>query len=82
MITTIEPGRYFHVRGNTQGQINDDLNTAVGRAHAHALEEGWLGVLITRHGPDIYTVALSSMVPYGETFERDDWIHADSGATL
>jgi hypothetical protein len=82
MITTIEPGRYFHVRGSTQGQLDEDLNAAVAKARAHALEEGWLGVLITRHGPDIYTVALSSMVPHGETFERDDWVPADIGAVL
>lgn len=72
MITTIEPGRYFHVTGETQGQIYDDLNTAVDKARAHASQDPWLGILVTRHSPEVYTVALSSLVPYGQTFERDD----------
>lgn len=77
MITTIEPGRYFHVTGHAQGQIDDDLNTAVEKARAHACKEAWQGILVTRHSPDVYTVALSSLVPYGQTFERDDWVPAD-----
>lgn len=77
MITTIEPGRYFHVKGNTQRQIDDDLNTAVEKVRAHASEEAWQGILVTRHSPDLYTVALSSLVPYGQTLERDDWFPAD-----
>ena len=82
MITTIEAGRYFHVRANTQDQIDDDLNTAVEMARAHAPKEGWPGVLVTRHGPDVYTVALSSTVPYGQTLERDQWIAAGFRRTL
>lgn len=82
MITTIEPGRYFHVTGNTQGQIDDDLNTAVEKARTHASKEAWLGILVTRHSPDAYTVALSSLVPHGQTFERDDWVPADTAAVL
>ena len=72
MITTIEPGRYFHVTGHTQGQIDDDLLAAVEKARAHASQEPWLGILVTRHSPEVYTVALSLLVPYGQTFERDD----------
>jgi hypothetical protein len=72
MITTIEPGRYFHVTGHTPGQIDDDLHTAVEKARAHASQEPWLGILVTRHSPEVYTVALSFLVPYGQTFERDD----------
>ena len=80
MITTIEPDRYFHVTGHAQGQIDDDLNTAVEKARAHASNEAWLGILVTRHSPDLYTVALSSLVPYGQTLERDDWDPADTAA--
>jgi hypothetical protein len=72
MITTIEPGRYFHVTGQTQGQIDDDLLAAVKKARAHADQEPWLGILVTRHSPEVYTVALSFLVPYGQTYERDD----------
>lgn len=78
MITTMEPGRYFHVTAQSACQIDDDLSTAVERAREHASEEGWLGILVTRHSPSMYTVALSSSVPYGRSFERDDWVPAGS----
>ena len=80
MITTIDPGRYYHVKGDTQREIDEDLTAAADKARAHSLEEAWLGILVTRHGPDIYTVALSSLVPYGQTFERDDWVQTYAAA--
>jgi len=82
MITTIEPGRYFHVIAQNQSQIQDELNTAVESARAHASMEGWLGILVTRHSPETYTVALSPSVPYGLTIERDDWAPADINSSL
>jgi hypothetical protein len=71
LIATIEPGRYFHVSGETRGEIQKDLNKAVDRAEKHAKLEGWQGVLVSRHGPTLYTVAISDEVPHGITRERD-----------
>lgn len=71
MITTIDPGRYFHVSGETRDEIQKDLDKAVDRAEKHAKLEGWQGVLVSRHGPALYTVAISDEVPYGITRERN-----------
>lgn len=71
MIITIETGRYFHITGLSPTEIADSINTAVEMARDHSMAEGWQGILVTRHGPDKYTVTLSADVPYGVTQERD-----------
>ncbi len=70
---TIEPGRIFHVTGDTVAVIDERLNRAVDAAQAEALREGRHGVLVTRHGPGSYTVAVSIDVAYGLTQEREGW---------
>jgi len=71
MITTIEADRYFHITGLTTTEIEEGISTAVSLAHAHSKKDGWEGVLVTRHQPGVYTVNLSSEIPYGMTMERD-----------
>jgi hypothetical protein len=71
MIITIEAGRYFHITGQSPTEIEDSINTAVEMTRGHSMTEGWQGILVTRHGPDNYTVNLSADVPYGVTVERD-----------
>jgi len=71
MITTIETGRYFHVSGMSPREIERDLTKAVGLAQEGSKGHGWLGVLISRHETDLYTVALSPLVPFGQTLERE-----------
>lgn len=70
MIVTIEPGRYFHVSGSSPHEIASLITEAVGLAHENSKDHGWLGVLISRHNPSLYTVALSHLVLYGQTAER------------
>lgn len=72
MITVIEPGRYFHVTIENGQQRDADLSIAVDMAHIGSHHHGWMGVLITRHSPTLFTVALSGQVPYGTTAERDE----------
>lgn len=71
MITTIEADRYFHITGLSTTEIEDSITSAVSLAHAHSERDGWEGVLVTRHEPGVYTVNLSSEIPYGVTMERD-----------
>jgi hypothetical protein len=71
MIITIEADRYFHITGLSRTEIEDSVNTAVEMARDHSMSEGWQGILVTRHGADMYTVNLSAEVPYGATVERD-----------
>lgn len=70
MITTIEPGRYFHVSATTPHEVASLISEAVGLAHRGSKGHGWFGVLISRHNPGLFTVALSPLVSYGETAER------------
>ena len=70
MITTIEAGRYFHITGHSTAEIEDSINAAVNLARAHSTTDGWQGILVTRHEPGVYTVNLSSTIPYGVTMER------------
>ena len=72
MITVIEPGRYFHVNIENGQQRDIELSTAVDMARNDSHHHGWMGVLITRHSPTLFTVALSGQVPYGTTAERDE----------
>lgn len=70
MITPIDDGRQLHITGDTAATIQADINTAVELIKIHAIEEGKHGILVTRHGPGNYTVAISSNVPYGQTLEK------------
>lgn len=78
MITTIEQNRSFHVTGTTPDEINVGLDAAVELARLHAANEGWHGILVTRHRPDFYTVAVSPGVPFGVTWERERQALSDS----
>lgn len=49
------------------------LDEAVDRAKALALQEGGQGILVTRTSPGSFTVALSDMVPFGLTREHQEW---------
>ena len=71
MIHTIDAGRYFHVTGTTPTEVDESLTKAVGLAQRTAQESGWQGILVTRHGHDLYTVRISSEVPYGLTIENE-----------
>ena len=70
MITTVEEGRHLHITGDTGDTIQTDLNTAVDIVKIQAIQEGRHGILVTRHGPGNYTVAISPEVPYGRTLEK------------
>ncbi|WP_427006121.1 hypothetical protein [Pseudarthrobacter sp. H2] len=49
------------------------LDEAVDAARIQALSEGRHGILVTRHGHDFFTVALSDAVPFGLTREHQAW---------
>jgi hypothetical protein len=75
MITTIEPGRYFHVTGTTPDELDMNINAAVEIVREYAVRELGHGICVTRHEIDLYTVALNPHVPYGMTVERD-WLNS------
>lgn len=53
--------------------MDSQLDAAVTAATAHALAEKRHGILVTRHGMDKFTVALSETVPFGLTREHQAW---------
>jgi hypothetical protein len=70
VISTMEDGRSYAVEVNDASVLDEDLNSAVDLARQHAMLAGENGVLVTRHGPTTFTVAVSEAVPFGETRER------------
>ena len=71
MISVVDPGRYFHVTVQNGKHKDAELTAAVTMAQESAQHHGWMGVMVTRHSPTVFTVALSEHVPYGTTAERD-----------
>jgi photosystem II stability/assembly factor-like uncharacterized protein len=71
VIMTTETGRIYRVTGDTPRMVSEDLDAAAELAQQHAMGEGKHGVLVTRHGPASFTVAVSGDVPYGTTRERE-----------
>ncbi|MDP9888739.1 hypothetical protein LFT44_18950 [Arthrobacter sp. FW306-05-C] len=69
MITTVQAGSTYHVRGDNPWIIQEDLTAAVEIARHEAMKDGRQGILVTRLGPGSFTVALSTKVPYGTTQE-------------
>ncbi|WP_208786739.1 hypothetical protein [[Micrococcus luteus] ATCC 49442] len=69
MITTVQAGSAWHVKGDNPRSIQEDLSSAVEIARQQAMKNGQHGILVTRLGPGSFTVALSTKVPYGTTQE-------------
>lgn len=50
-------------------EVHEGLERAVESLIAAAAESGTCGILVTRHEPGTYTVALDESVPFGQTHE-------------
>ncbi len=59
------------VTATDRDSMDLQLEAAVTEVRERAIQEGRKGILITRHAPGSFTVALSDEVPYGLTQERD-----------
>ncbi|MDQ0823736.1 hypothetical protein QFZ69_004682 [Arthrobacter sp. V1I7] len=68
---TLASGPIYHVTAGDPQEIAESLDLAEQLAQEQALKEGVRGILVTRHGPNSFTVALSADVPYGTTLERE-----------
>lgn len=64
MIKTFEQDEHFHVTGTTPNEIHSGLDTAVELAQLRATDDGGRGILVTRHRPDLYSVALNARVQF------------------
>jgi len=70
-MTTAAAGMVYHVTADEPRLIAERLNAAEELARARAQVEGNHGILVTRHGPNSFTVSLSPDVAYGTTRECD-----------
>jgi hypothetical protein len=59
------------VTASNRHTMDLELDSAVAKVREQAALDGRQGILVTRHAPDFFTVALSDEVPYGVTVERD-----------
>ncbi|MGY3318499.1 hypothetical protein ACVWZ7_001602 [Arthrobacter sp. TE12232] len=72
MTVTKGAGPVYHVTGNQLHLVENHLDRAVEMAVQQAIASGGRhGILVTRHGPGSFTVAVSDEVPYGTTQERE-----------
>ncbi|GAA1785560.1 hypothetical protein GCM10009712_36130 [Pseudarthrobacter sulfonivorans] len=58
-VVVTEPSRLYELLDDAEATLR-----AVARPHCYS------GILVTRHTPSRYTLALSDTVPYGETREQ------------
>ena len=54
----------------TPSQLHEILNDAEDKLRQAAMVDRSSGILVTRHNPCRYTLALSDVVPFGETWEQ------------
>jgi hypothetical protein len=66
MPTTIDT---IEIHANTRQLLEERLEAAVSHLQEAAMLTGAYGILVTRHKPGSYTVALSDQVPFGMTRE-------------
>ena len=69
---TVETASTLELVIRNAATFQDDVTSAVERIREYAVRHRQHGILVTRHDPMTYTVAVSPEVPYGETWER--WI--------
>ena len=60
----------LEVRITEPGRLNELLDHAEAVLRQAATPDRFAGILVTRHDPGRYTLALSTSVPFGETREQ------------
>jgi hypothetical protein len=71
-MTTITPELPVTITATNRASMDRQLNDAVTFAQARAMHER-RGILVTRHGHDSFTIAVSDAVPFGLTREHQAW---------
>lgn len=69
MSTATLEARSIRLSFDHADEINVGLEQAVDALIEAAAETGECGILVTRHEPGTYTVALDENVPFGQTHE-------------
>jgi hypothetical protein len=72
-MTTIAAETVLTVTVTDRADMDRQLDEAVAVARERGTRGRRQGILVTRHGHDFFTVALSDTVPFGLTREYQDW---------
>ncbi|MCX2750482.1 hypothetical protein OOZ51_22135 [Arthrobacter sp. MI7-26] len=72
-MTKMSSASVVEVTADTPEALERDLNAAVDVVCRQAMQMGRHGVMVTRHNYASFTVAISEVVPYGQTQERQQW---------
>jgi hypothetical protein len=72
----MNPGPTITVTAVDKSSLYHELTLAERMMRVRAENDRKMGIVVTRHGLDVFTVALSEKVPYGETHERNLWSSA------
>lgn len=73
MTATTTPNLVLTVFTRDRASMDRQLEEAVDTARTTAMAQGRQGIVVTRHSHDSFTVALSDAVPFGLTYERQEW---------
>lgn len=65
-----QTAEYLEVLVTDPGRLHELLDHAESELRQVALSQRCAGILVTRHDPRRYTLALSDTVPFGETREQ------------
>ncbi|WP_426997898.1 hypothetical protein [Pseudarthrobacter sp. N5] len=61
--------RVIKLQFSSADEIHDGLDSAVESLITTAVQDGNCGILVTRHEPGQYSVALDESVPFGKIYE-------------
>lgn len=65
-----QTAEHLEVLVTDAGRLHELLDHAESELRQVAFPQGCAGILVTRHDPRRYTLALSDTVPFGETREQ------------
>lgn len=72
-MSAITPNQQVTIRVTNRTDMERELDHAVSVLQEQAAMERPRGILVTRHGADQFTAALSDYVPFGLTVEKHNW---------
>ena len=67
---SIQAIEHVEVRVTEPNRLDELLDHAEAKLRKAAMTQRCAGILVTRHEPGRYTLALNEAVPFGETHER------------
>lgn len=80
-VRSLQGVRFHAVVAEDAWTLQDELDAAVNVVRKQAGQNDRRGILVTRRSRSLFTVELTTAVPYGMTMERDRWHRSGSEAS-